>query len=385
MGAHAALSLSAAERWMNCAGAPALEALAIGDGSSPESISGSASHDVVAWALTHGVPTVELRSYIGKTVAEITGSEEFSENSYDEARYESNAVYLDFVNKLKGGSVIDFVEHTVKIMTISYDLWGTLDFGCVREEDGELVLHIVDYKDGFGLVEVEENAQMSCYGLGSVEDFPHYKFDRVEFHIVQPRAFHPIGKVRTFVASAAYLEEFRNSVITARERIKHHPHTYTSGPHCKWCKGWSRCPALRRDIDAAADLAIGATDEISVSEMGKLLDKRDSIVGAFDKMADRVTAVVEQGGAVRGSDGYRWVVKDRTSNKRWTAKAAADVDKEPWSDDAYESKFKSPAQVAKLGKASREWVKDHTYRCKIGTKLQKEKPVVEADAGEFGE
>ena len=75
------------------------------------------------------------------------------------------------------------------------EVGGTTDFAAYNEELRKL--WVIDYKFGAGVaVEVEDNEQLLTYVL-SVIDTYGFRPETIELTIVQPRAYHPDGPVRT--------------------------------------------------------------------------------------------------------------------------------------------------------------------------------------------
>jgi hypothetical protein len=114
-------------------------------------------------------------------------------------------LYVDYVrnlmNETKG---VLAIEHRVHLKTLHPDLYGTCD-AIVYEDFG--TLHVIDFKYGAGIpVEVEGNEQVMYYALGALE---LGDFEKVVLHIVQPRAEHEAGPIRSWSTTPAVLVKLR--------------------------------------------------------------------------------------------------------------------------------------------------------------------------------
>lgn len=124
-------------------------------------------------------------------------------------------------------------------------LTGTGDVTLVEPDR----LTIVDLKYGRGIVEVEDargvpNRQLMVYLSGAVNAFGPR--DSYRLAILQPRAWHKKGPIRTRDVSPAELSVFQFDLENAIEgNYKGAP--CTTGPHCReWCAAQSSCRALAR-------------------------------------------------------------------------------------------------------------------------------------------
>jgi len=150
----------------------------------------------------------------------------------------------------------------------------------VTLKDWPRLLEVVDYKNGWNLVEHFGNKQLKSYLLGKALEHD-FEFARYKITIVQPNAEHEDGKVRSFEISAkdlkAYQDELRGYVEACDEAAdaKGAPtsgfktvnaawakkYLKASAPgtgdkdHCMFCDGKAVCPAYiaMRQKEAAID------------------------------------------------------------------------------------------------------------------------------------
>jgi hypothetical protein len=137
---------------------------------------------------------------------------------------------------------------------------------CWGEPDGwsydgiEQTLHVPDYKYGFDRVEVFENWQVMAYAVGLIDTLNlDDQVTKVVLTIVQPRAFHPGGPVRTWVVMADQLRAYANIMSTSAHRAlqRNPPPEVKAGPHCKTlhCPAAkaARCPVLQQAAGSIAE------------------------------------------------------------------------------------------------------------------------------------
>lgn len=133
------------------------------------------------------------------------------------------------------------------------------------------VLEVIDYKNGWNVVEHEDNEQLLAYLLGKAleSEFVHEQY-RVT--VVQPNAGHEEGRVRSFDTTAKELIAFQWRYREGIERCEAAEHDFGdpnmsredwsdiwlhAGPHCLFCPAQAVCPARRQlaQIEAKIDFA----------------------------------------------------------------------------------------------------------------------------------
>lgn len=234
--AHALLSASSAELWLNCpASAVANEQYA--DESSEYALEGTIAHEVAqVYAENyrdqagHSELDAALRELRAKWGEAITG--EMLECAEAYAAYIQEHVTSD--------SAVILLEQRLDFSPWVPEGFGTGD--CIIIDNG--ILTVIDYKYGQGVaVESEGNPQMRLYGLGAINDYGCvYDFDTVVMSIYQPR----INNVSEACMSAADLLDWGDLFVKPRAAEAFSGEaTYCAGPHCrKFCKHAGRCPTL---------------------------------------------------------------------------------------------------------------------------------------------
>lgn len=138
------------------------------------------------------------------------------------------------------------------------DTSGTAD---VTIDAWPTVLEVVDYKNGYNVVEHEDNEQLMAYLLGKAleSDFAHESYSVT---VVQPNAPHEEGRVRSFDATKADLLAFQKRYRAGIERCEVAEAEFekvvpfvgpkfqlwakgwlAAGDHCLFCDAQAVCPA----------------------------------------------------------------------------------------------------------------------------------------------
>lgn len=120
-------------------------------------------------------------------------------------------------------------------------LTGTADILLVEEDR----ITIADLKYGRGVVEVNRNPQLMAYLFGAVQKFG--RRNRYRLTILQPRAWHPDGPIRSYEVSGDDLEVFAFELQEAIEANYGNGKLY-AGSHCRYyCEVFGRCPEAAKE------------------------------------------------------------------------------------------------------------------------------------------
>jgi len=241
---HAFLAPSSAHRWVVCAASPMMEARYPEKEPSPESMEGAAAH----WAaemLLRGTPAT-LGQAAPNGVLITQAMLEGAELVRDDVRAVTKDVLMEYRVRAKR------VHPT--------DNWGTPDYhAATMMVNGNLCLHIWDYKFGCRTVEAFENWQLINYAAGvldemGIEGLQEQTFV-VDLRVIQPRAYRAEGPVRSWRVLASDLRGYVNRLaLQARLATSPEPPFDASNPDaCRDCKGRHACQALQRAGYAAAD------------------------------------------------------------------------------------------------------------------------------------
>lgn len=285
---HAKFSPSSFHRVPNCPGSNTYESLAPDSLPSKDSELGTFAHAVGDYSLTR---RIKPRKLIGKKIKyelEVLGIVETRKQIVTQEIAFAVGKYYDFaVFNSKGNKL--YIEQKIKLKK---DLWGTLDCGFVIDD----MLCVVDYKNGYGIVDVENNWQLVIYGLGLLKKLKNPKIKKVTLAIVQPRAE---GKtVKMWALSRRELEKWLPKILEARKRALKNPLDLNAGPWCKWCKAIPFCPELYRMAKAAKfsrDI-----ETVNLHQLKKLLDSRDVILNYLNEIDKHFLLLASHGKKIHG-------------------------------------------------------------------------------------
>lgn len=375
---HATWSASATERNWNCAGAIALslqvEHL---DVESEAAAWGTACHQLSEKCLRSGANADE---HIGQT--EKTKRFTFE---VDEEMAECAQEYIDYVRyqHTQGQENTLQIEQHFSLAKLNppFDAGGTGD--AVIYLPREKMIEVIDLKGGRGIVvEVDNNKQLRTYALGAMLANPGLNVTRVKSTIVQPRAPHKDGRIRSEVYHVADLAEWTAELVERMGRSAQACADYVkikgeisrdewaaahlnAGSHCTFCPAAGLpCPALeKKALDAAgvwfddADEPIikNTPDMLSPERLARALDMADMIQNWLNACRALATRLVDTGVDIPG---YQLV--EKIGNRKFTLEGAAletaliektGVTKA----DIYNApKAKSPAQIEKVLGAKRK-------------------------------
>lgn len=267
--AHAKLSPSAAHRWWHCPGSiKASEG--IENRSSSFADEGTAAHTLAEHCLLgRGYDAakwigcfVDLES--GKIIASTIPRERCIEITEEMA--DAVQVYLDHVRQIIARPGVEYeVEAKLDLRHIPGMEFGTGDF-CAYDEPNR-TLYICDYKHGKGVpVEVDDNPQLLAYAIGVAARYHNRGVKKVVLAIIQPRAPHPKGPVRTWECSAIDLLDFEADLTEAATRTFAADAAINPGEWCKFCPAAPVCPALAAESLKIAQASFDVvTDELELT------------------------------------------------------------------------------------------------------------------------
>ena len=247
-------------------------------------------------------------------------------------------------------------------------------------------MEVVDLKNGMGVVDVNENKQLRTYALCALLNAPSANVKTITSTVVQPRAPHKDGRIRSETYHVADLIDWTVDLL-ARMRLSKQALTefealdgsriafdawaekwLTTGA-CTFCPAEGICPKRRKEAlsimgDTAKrwfeepttddPLIVGnAPDIASPEELAHWLD-------GLEALESWIKAVrgYAHGAAERGVDIPNWMIVDKIGNRAWIDEVKASealVALGLGEKEIFESKMRSPAQIEKqLGKRKAE-------------------------------
>jgi hypothetical protein len=378
---HATWAASASSRNFACPGALALT-MNLPETTSEAADWGTCAHQIAERCLRDDG---DADRFIGKT-------EKGKKHSFevDEEMAETAQMYVDYVRKVfndapsqDNGNVL-WIEQRFSLAVLKppFDAGGTGD--AVIYLPAEKRLEIVDLKGGRGVVVAARgNPQLRTYALGALLANKGLDVETVTVTIVQPRAGHPDGRIRSETFHVIDLMEWASDMMaamrrsaTALEARKAITGVLTEeawadawlnpGPHCRdtFCGAQGVCPALRKKtLDAVGvhfspvddtPLIGNAPDSGSPEERAARLDMLDMIDGWIKEVRAHEHRMAEMG---QPAPGYGLV--EKTGREKWSEGAedvvrsvvkAAALPEDKWLNPG---KLRTPKQVREAMKKAK--------------------------------
>lgn len=374
--AHATWSASATARNWGCAGALALaQRKTTPDKENLAAAWGTACHQLSEKCLRANTDAI---AYVGTT--EKTKEHEFE---VDEELAVTAQVYIDYVRAqiaANPGATLKIEQHfSLASLNPPFDAGGTGD--AVLYYPATKTIEVVDLKGGRGvIVEVDGNKQLRTYALGAMLANTGLDVQRVKSTVVQPRANHKDGVIRSEEYHVADLMEWTADLVDAMRRSAQAMADFDKGPraawnamhlnagdHCKFCPVAGSCPALeQRALDAAGvwfdDLDkpqisnSKQPDSMSPEQLSKTLDMLDMIDEWCNAVRAHAHQLAESGVAIP-----EYQLTEKIGHRKWKNKDEEDkvlealfVQADLTVEEATTRKLKSPAQVEKVLGAKRK-------------------------------
>ena len=329
MAAHALLSPSAAERWINCPASVFLNK-DIPDEGSVYADEGTAAHTIMELAgkeYFKGFEFDSIKTTLALKLAEMMargpqGKFTITDAWADEV-INCAHVWLTELDKVCGGFP-DYVAFETRVNSVEIpngSMGGTAD--CLMLVGD--TLHVFDYKHGQGVpVSAENNPQLSLYGYMAYMSHLDLPVRNVELHIVQPRA----DNTNTWKTAVEHLCTWFDEIVQPQaERVieicetgKYTLEDFTvTKSGCRFCKAKAACPAMTREVSTELDLPRVLTVPDSTEKLARLLDFKPVAEAYFDAVEKKVFDLLSNGQSVPGFK----LVSGRPGNRKWTDSAQA--------------------------------------------------------------
>lgn len=235
--AHALLSPSGAERWLNCTPSARLEQ-EFPDSSGDAAKEGTLAHSLGELLIKYKLNLVSKQKY----QQELKKIEEnrFYDNSMLEYcdNYATHVLECYAEAKVKTPDALIFLEQRLNLTEYVPEGFGTGD--AIIIADG--MLDLDDFKYGKGVpVSAVNNKQMMLYALGALREFAHiYDIQRVRMTIYQPR----IDNISTWELSVEDLLAWAEQELKPKAALAFDgAGEYQPGLHCRFCKAKALCKA----------------------------------------------------------------------------------------------------------------------------------------------
>jgi hypothetical protein len=349
---HATLGASSSSRWMNCPGSVRLSESAPPRGTSIHAEMGTAAHALAETVLARMqklAARVEPQLFLGLNVGGKEATFEVTEEMADAVQ-----VFTDYCTTLALASSEFWIERRFNLSALKpvLPLYGTADF-VAYNDDG--TLHVVDFKYGQGVVvDVEMNTQLLYYGLGAALSLEGRHIERVVLTIVQPRAPHSDGPIRTMTVSFAELLGFAGDLLAAAKAVIAPDAPLHAGSWCRWCAASGMCPEQRDHAQLVAQTEFSSLPANTLPAPALLEPEQlADILKSLHVLEDWASAVraTAQAKLERGEQVPGWKLVQKRATRKWgdEADVIAWLTSKGFTPEEYATvKVKSPAQVEKL-------------------------------------
>lgn len=245
--AHALLSASGAEKWLNCTPSARLEESYGVRKTSPYAEEGTFAHELAQLYLTKDLTgtltddefeekfeelTDQIAAYdkmpidMSEMMVEVTKYVDFCEDILAEVRKETKDALFKIEEKFE---LTEYVPEG----------FGTNDFIVI----GDKIMYVVDLKYGAGLaVSAVENKQLMIYALGAISRYGiAYEIEKVVLIIVQPR----LDNISQFETTLEHLLDFGNNFLKEKAAVAFKGEgELNAGSWCKFCAVKHSCKKL---------------------------------------------------------------------------------------------------------------------------------------------
>lgn len=328
--AHATLSASSSERWLNCPPSARL----------CENYEDRGSDYAAEGTDAHTLCEFRLKQALGMLAEDPIGNLSWYNTEMEECAqgYAAYVVELLETAKQTCSNPVVMIEQRVDFSRWVQDGFGTAD--CIVIADG--VMSICDYKHGKGVeVSAVGNPQMRLYALGALEIFDGiYDIDQVCMTIFQPRK----GNVSTDVIDKEALLEWANGDLAEKAKLAYEGRgDFHCGEWCRFCKAKAECRER-----AAANLELARYE----FEAPVLLENHEiaDILGKIDALTAWANDVKEYAlqQAINGKEWPGWKLVEGRSNRKYTSEAVVAATVERAGFDPYEKKILGVTAMQKL-------------------------------------
>jgi len=308
--AHARLSPSGAARFMACPGSIRLSE-GIPDKSSIYADEGTAAHELAERCLRDDKDPNE---FAGETI-HVNGREfEVTPDMISAVR-----TYLEHVAWFIEKGFEISIEERLDMTHVVDGMFGTADLLAYSEAHQHLF--VIDYKHGRGVaVEPQRNKQLMSYAIGALKRYGNRHVKLVTLTVVQPRAAHPKGGIRSWQTTPEFIMEFADELQAAAQIVDEPDAPLVPGDHCAFCKAAGMCPALREQAIGFASDDFDAVVEkgVSADQLADWLDK----VGTVEMWCKKVREFANaEGRAGRIPTGYKFV--EKRAMRKWKDESKA--------------------------------------------------------------
>lgn len=327
---HSVYSASSSKRWLACP-ASILMSKDAESTTNPAAELGTAAHELGEWCLKTGVNAYDCIGLI------------FNKFVVDAQMADAVQLYVSFIRDLcRKYNVEPMLEKRVVMLSVRNDVYGTSDCIIIIGD----WLFVIDYKHGYGIVEVANNSQAVFYAIATLDTLGLWQqIKHVQTTIVQPRADHVDGSIRHHIYTIEQLIQWQNVFRQAIQRAES-GESPIAGEHCHYCPARGICRArMQRTIDLAyGDKALSV---MNVDELIVLYSERNVIRKQLENVEQRMLEFARKGVTVDGHKLVKAITRANCSDEDGFIEAAIN-DSGKDKSEFYNMKLKSMTDCKKL-------------------------------------
>jgi len=342
MSAHALLSPSSSERWLNCTPSIRLSETL------PEIRRASNGLDFAAQGTeAHRLGEAKLRlAYNQITQEEYDVEYESIKNGiYWSEEFENDVDgYVVYVRSQVGSGDTILIEQRVDYSMYVPEGHGSADIIILNDHS----ILVIDLKYGLKYVDATGNSQLRLYAVGAVlkyqEQYPDIK--TVTYTIYQPRA----NNISSETVSKAKLIDWVNTVVKPKAKLAYiGAGEFMAGTWCQYCKAKPMCKTRAEQVAELAKIDFRPVQLMTHEAVSTLVDKAQGIVTWVSDAQDYLLEEAVNKGKI--PKGYK--LSTTVTHRKITDPLLASVilnNKGLLKEELFEpAKLKSIAQLEKLG------------------------------------
>ncbi len=242
----------------------------------PQAEKGTAVHELGEFCIQMGMsPSLLLGSTFNNLVV-------------DDSMVEGATLYKNIVDSLTVRyGVKPLLEERVAMTSLGRnDVYGTSDVTFIVIINR--TLHTLDYKNGYGVVDVEDNSQTAGYSVATLDTFDLWgKVDTVHNTIIQPNYQHVDGPVRDVTYSIDDMVQWRERYRDAVTRADNPDEKPVAGEWCHYCPAQANCRARMERVLSKAYTETNV-ENISLGELELIYKERRSITRFIEMVEGRM-------------------------------------------------------------------------------------------------
>ena len=262
----------------------------------------------------------EAALLLGLNCQDFIGVRSFNGFEVTEEMAECGQLYVSYVRQLlheRPNAQLN-VELRVVMSSIDNILYGTSD--CVIVDGDTLI--IGDYKNGYGLVEVDKpihitatgqtldgNAQLMGYLLATMDTLQLWgKIRYFKTFVVQPNGNHIDGEIRGFDYTPEDILEWHKAFKVTFDVARSPDAKLVAGSQCTYCKAAGHCAERLRHTMKIA----GLTDSMEVLTpdlIMAVLDEASTIKRTLEAIEKKATLLVKQGKTIKNRKLVKSIVR----------------------------------------------------------------------------